>query len=163
MQNGLTREQVSNALFKCLQAAFNFNMASREPAPPSQGPGAAQPALYLANPNDEETQMNQTRAGGLTQYKMKFVAIVYCQRPASSTDPQGAPAISLLNEIADAFDAALTPVPPNGLAYQNLALFNNGVGACQHAWCEGVVHKDDGTVAQPQMAMVYPITVLCGP
>ncbi|MEI7443266.1 MAG: hypothetical protein WCK28_00110 [Burkholderiales bacterium] len=141
----MTREPIYAALFARLSAAAAFQTASRRLKHWTDTPGGEQPALFMAQ--RRETVMPATPVPGLPpKYLLEVDVYVYAK--ARSNAAPG----PILNPLLDAIDAAMAGTPATGGK-------NTLGGLCEHAWVEGVIDTDEGTLGDQAVAVV-PIRIL---
>lgn len=140
----MTREPIYAALFAKLQAAASFKTASRRLRHWSDVPAGQQPALFMAQ--RAESVVAQQPVPGLPKKVTLEVDVYVYVRAAANAAPG-----PLINPLLDAIDAALRGDPITGK--QTLG------GLCEHAWIEGTIETDEGTLGEQAVAIV-PIRIL---
>lgn len=95
------RETLAAALFERLSAAYPFAFATRRPAAPEVLASPGKPAFALLSNHDKSA----AATAAPRKLAMHFWAIVY----VDVSDDDNAVADILINDILDAFDAALAP------------------------------------------------------
>lgn len=141
----MTREPIYAALFAKLQTASGFATTSRRLRHWTDTPGGDQPALFMAQ--KRETAFPREPVPGLpTKYLLEVDVYVYVK--ARSNAAPG----PLLNALIDAVEAAIAGTPGAG-GKQTLG------GLCEHAWVEGTIETDEGTLGDQAVAVI-PILIL---
>jgi len=136
----VTREPIYAALFAKLAAAAPFVTTSRRLKHWTDTPGSEQPALFMAQKR-ESVQPNTQGPGLPPKYLLEVDVYVYA-KARSNTAPG-----PLINPLLDAIDTALAGVPASN-GKQTLG------GLCEHAWVEGEIETDEGTLGDQAVAVV---------
>lgn len=138
-----TREQVATALFSLVNTApmqALFSTISRRPVLFNAAP--SKPALYMGSPT--ENYVYQDGPTFPPMIGLDFQVFIYIN---SGLDPSDIPDI-LMNNLIDALEAAIAPVPPIPGAKQTLG------GIVDHAYIEGTVHRAPGWLDGEGMALL---------
>lgn len=142
----IAREPIYAALFALVADAAGFVTAARRLRHWSDVPPAERPALFM---RQKQEVASVPTLGAPTVWKLGVELYLY----AHSSDPYGAPA-AILNQLTDAVEAALAPLPATGL--QDLGL----PATVQHAYIAGKIATDEGAL-RDQAVVVIPVEILC--
>ena len=137
----ITRETIYAALFAKLIAAYGWGEFSRRLK--HWGDPFASPAMFMAQRHETPSQQR-----GLPS-KWTLLADVYIYINMGESDTE-LPAIQL-NPALDAIEAAVAPDSSSG--FQTLG------GLVSHAWINGTIETDEGTLGSKAVAIV-PIEIL---
>jgi hypothetical protein len=156
------RETIAAALFAQLQTV-NYPFVGTPTRAAKEWPKvdpSQQPIWYLIHPAET---ISQDRSGifGLSVYTLHFTILVY-SRTDPAADPINNPPDTAINQILDAFEAALKP----GFSYQAQTLGQGGQGQPQgllvaNSWIEGDILIDSG-ILDDQVAILIPVHVKTG-
>lgn len=139
----MNREAIYKALFAKLESIEQLTTASRilqhwDDVSPNQ-----QPALFMCN----DTQNAEQVTGFPSKYKLGAKVWIYCHRDTNGIVPS-----AQVNDILDAIDEALRPLP-SPVNSQTLG------GLVHHCWVDGPIETDEGTLGLQSVAIV-PISML---
>lgn len=139
----MKRETIYEALFKLIADIDGIALASRilqhwDDVSPNN-----QPALFVA----QDTQMAEQITGFPTKYVLGAKLWIYTHRDSNGIVPS-----AQINNILDAVDRALAPVPATGNK-QTLG------GLVEHCWIDGAIETDEGLLGNQAVAIV-PIRML---
>ncbi len=131
----MNREQIYAALFAKLSASSAFKTTSRKLRHWAEVKDIEQPALFQA----QKREMAVTTPGQPTVWT--FQADIYLYVFQKNGTPS-----TLLNSLVDALGAALAPDPITNKCTLG--------GLVQHAWIEGAIETDEGTLGDQAVAIV---------
>lgn len=139
----MNREQIYSALFAKFSALTvggtpAFKTASRKLKHWSDVPPTDQPALFVAQRNE----VAATVPGMNTVWTFSVDVYLYVHTQA---DPSKAPS-EILNPLLDAVVAALAPDPITNKCKLG--------GLVEHAWIEGAIETDEGTLGDQAVAVI---------
>ena len=139
----MNREAIYSALFTKLSSIALLKTSSRilmhwDDVAPNQ-----QPALYMAQDDQTATQVT----GFPTKYTLGAKIWIYCHRDTNGVIPA-----TQVNNILDAIDLVLKPVP-NPTYKETLG------GLVEHCWIDGNIVTDEGTLGNQTVALI-PIRIL---
>ena len=140
----MNREAIAVALFNLVKTPGALVTTSRRLKHWSDVPAEEQPALFQAQ-GKEAVDTSAQKMGAPNTHKIEFQLYIYTH----STDPT-APPSTLLNQILDAIEAAMTPTPGTKQTLGGLA---------QHAFISGSIETDEGVLGDQAVAII-PIEVL---
>lgn len=140
----MTREPIYAALFTKLAASAGYVTTGRRLKHWNDVTVANQPALFMAQKR-ETAQPAQPVPGLPTKWVLEVDVYVYAKAIGSASPGP------IINPLLDAIVTALAPVSATGK--QTLG------GLCEHAWIEGAIETDEGTLGDQAVAIV-PVRVL---
>lgn len=135
----MNREQIYAALFAALSASSAFKTKSRKLRHWAEVKDVEQPALFQA----QKREMAVTTPGQPTVWTFQVDIYLYVFQK------NGTPS-TLLNQLVDALGTALVPDPITNKCTLG--------GLVQHAWIEGAIETDEGTLGDQAVAIV-PIVI----
>ncbi|WP_034302536.1 hypothetical protein [Herbaspirillum sp. RV1423] len=135
----MNREQIYSALFAKLAAAPGYKTTSRKLLHWADVKPQEQPALFQA----QRREMALTTPGQPTVWSFEVDVYVYVY--AKSSAPS-----QLLNPLLDAIGTALAPDPITNKCRLG--------GLVEHAWIEGAIQTDEGTLGDQAVAII-PIVI----
>ena len=139
----MNREKIYSALFKLLKNIQIINTFDRILLHWDDVSPSMQPALFLTQTN----QVAQQVTGFPTKYVLGAKVYLYTHRDTNGIIPT-----AQLNDILDAMDEALRPVP-SPTNKQTLG------GLVEHCWIDGAIETDEGTLGL-QVVAIVPISIL---
>jgi len=137
----ISRETIYSALFARLSAAGPFVTTSRKLKHWNDVKPPQQPAMFQA----QKTEVPQQTPGLPTKWMLATDVYVYARAPGSSTPS------TIINPLLDAIEAALAPDPITNKCTLG--------GLVQHAWIDGEIQTDEGTLGDQTVAII-PIRIL---
>ncbi|QDD62649.1 hypothetical protein EJD96_00070 (plasmid) [Herbaspirillum seropedicae] len=135
----MNREQIYAALFAKLSASSAFKTKSRKLRHWADVKDIEQPALFQA----QKRELAMTTPGQPTVWSLQVDVYIYVHQK------NGMPS-TLLNGLLDALADSLAPDPITNKCTLG--------GLVQHAWIEGAIETDEGTLGDQAVAIV-PIVI----
>ena len=134
----MNREAIYAALFARLQASATFKTTSRKLLHWVDVPAVQQPALFQAQRN--ETAATVPGQPTVWQFQVDVYIYVHTQGDKSLAPSQ------IINPLVDAVVALLAPNPIDNKCTLG--------GLVQHAWIEGAIQTDEGTLGDQAVSII---------
>lgn len=134
----MNREAIYAALFAKLQAAALFKTSSRKLKHWSDVPAVDQPALFQAQHNETAA----TVPGQPTVWTFQVDVYIYVNTQGNKSQSPS----QYINPLVDSIIAALAPNPIDNKCTLS--------GLVQHAWIEGSIQTDEGTLGEQGVSII---------